>query len=79
MKGKVQGVDAYELVDSDRYSREYLKQYSQAIDDLTQGSVDVESLFRSLVEQIPEDPLTNFHWQRIQSGTSAHVIIFDDK
>ncbi|MBL4673636.1 MAG: response regulator [Arenicella sp.] len=79
LKGKVQAVDAYELVDSDRYDLEYLAQYSQAIDGLTQGSVDVESLFRPLVEQFPQDPLTNFHWQRIQSGTSAQVIVFEDK
>ena len=79
LKGKVQAVNAYELVDGDHYDSEYITQYSQAVEGLRQDHVDVESLFKTLVDQYPQDPLANFHWQRIQSGISAQVIVFDEK
>jgi adenylate cyclase len=79
LKGKVQPVDAYELVDGEHYDPEYLRQYSDAVDDLTQGAENAESVFGKLVEQCPNDPLAKFHLLRIRSGISDRVITFDEK
>ncbi len=79
LKGKVQAVDTYELVDHDRYALEYLAQYSHAIESMMDGNSEAENLFQLLIAMEPDDPLTNFHLKRLRSGKASQIIVFEDK
>jgi len=79
LKGKLHPVETYTLVDSANFDAQYLAQYAAAIEGLKQGSENLEASFRTLIEKHPNDPLCQFHWQRIQSGDISETIVLSEK
>jgi len=79
LKGKLHPVETYTLVDSANFDAQYLAQYAAAIEGLKQGSENLEASFRTLIEKHPNDPLCQFHWQRIQSGDISETIALSEK
>ena len=79
LKGKKTPVTLFNPVTAQQANTEIYKDYLHAYEQLKKGSPDAPSLFQNLQARDPQDPLVQFHMQRIQSGLCSTLIVMEDK
>ena len=79
LKGKKIAVTVFEPLTEDEDKSERIAQYRKAyalMDAESPGAVDA---FKMLKTQFPEDPLVNYHVQRLESGEAGSLVVMSRK
>ncbi len=79
LKGKKTPVALFNPVTQEQAQTELYKAYMQAYQALKQESPDAPALFEQLQARAPQDPLVQFHLERIRSGLCSTLVIMEDK
>ena len=79
LKGKSEGVPAYEPVRDGDKTHCGVDAYMAAYSMLSAEDPGAEAAFRSLADAYPEDPLVAFHLGRLAAGESGSVVVLKEK
>ena len=79
LKGKTEGIRAYEVFISDQYQPEQFEQYIAAFELLEQGSSEAREWFTQLKAAYPGDPLVALHLKRLEQGDTGIEIVLQEK
>jgi len=79
LKGKEQPIALYRPVGDSPAAIQQLQDYLQAYRALESGSPEAPQAFGDLERRYPDDPLVNFHAQRIRQGELSTLIVMEDK
>ena len=79
LKGKSEGIDAYELLDPSRARTPEVEEYEAAYRLLEAGDPSAGAVFDELAERHPGDGLIAFHAIRIEAGMTGVVIEMSGK
>ena len=79
LKGKSEGVVAYEPAASEDGDRAGLDEYLSAYELLSASDPRAAQAFRDLRDRHPQDALVGFHLKRIEAGESGSVIVMREK
>ena len=79
LKGKAEGVDAFEPIPPNRSTEPGVKAYCQAFDLLRQEDAAARDAFARVLDAEPDDPLASFHLLRLDRGETGVTIVFDEK
>lgn len=79
LKGKKTPVTLFNPITTQQAQSELYKDYLQAYEQLKNESPDAPELFKRLEARDPQDPLVQFHMQRIRSGLCSTLVIMEDK
>jgi adenylate cyclase len=79
LKGKTEGVEAFEPLTPAHASSPQIAAYLEAYELLRREDPGAEAAFAALVETYPDDPLAAFHLARLQRGESGIRVVFEKK
>jgi len=79
LKGKMDGTPIWQPLASDEPADRWLDKYDAAFDLLTAQDSAALPAFQALAMQYPDDPLVNFHLNRLKSGETGIDIVLEDK
>jgi adenylate cyclase len=79
LKGKRQGVAAFEPLPKGERDSARIRAYRQAFQQLEAEQQEAFSAFQRLAAEYPDDPLAQLHWQRLQHGERGSTIVLAEK
>ena len=79
LKGKLTPVTLYNPVTGEMAASEQFRRYMDAYNALKQEDPSAVSLFEGLERDFPEDPLVQFHMNRIREGNVSTLVVMEDK
>lgn len=79
LKGKTEGLEAFEALDEDEAASERVRDYRAAFQLLETESPEGRDAFERLAESHADDALVAFHQQRLAAGQSGVDIVMDKK
>lgn len=79
LKGKEQGIKAYEPVSAEGGSAGALSAYLGAFEELEAKDAGAVSSFAAFVGAHSDDPLATFHLKRLLAGETGSTVTFDSK
>jgi adenylate cyclase len=79
LKGKTEGIRAYEIFIPDQHTAEEFDQYNIAFKHLEENSPEAIEWFTQLETSFPHDPLVALHLKRLQQGETGIEIVFAEK
>jgi adenylate cyclase len=79
LKGKTQGIEAFEPIAEGAGSAPMLAAYGAAFSELRNGQAQARASFASLARQHPTDPLIGLHARRLAAGELSADLVMVDK
>lgn len=79
LKGKTQGIEAYEPLRQEDLDSPGIRAYLAAYDLMRASDVRAKDAFASLVGAFPSDPLAGFHLGRLEKGATGDLVILESK
>jgi adenylate cyclase len=79
LKGKEHSIDVFEPMTNDPANVDLVAHYEAAFTSMAAKDPDARSAFEKLARDFPDDPLTQFHLQRLQRGDTGALIQFQEK
>ncbi|HEX9646436.1 MAG TPA: adenylate/guanylate cyclase domain-containing protein [Alphaproteobacteria bacterium] len=79
LKGKTQGIEAFEPLGRQASSSHRITAYRQAFAKLDRADGEALAEFTGLAERYPDDPLVAFHLARLKSGETGRVVVMAEK
>jgi adenylate cyclase len=79
LKGKSEGIQAFEPLSREQAEAPAAKAYLEAFALLERGDESAETVFARLHEEAPDDPLVAFHLRRLQSGDTGATVVLHRK
>jgi adenylate cyclase len=79
LKGKKIAVTVFEPLTEEEDSSERVAQYREAYALMDAESPSAVDAFKMLKIQFPEDPLSNYHLQRLESGETGSLVVMSQK
>ena len=79
LKGKQEGLETFELLHGENIDSTWLDEYYDAFGLLDQDAVEARQAFGKLVQNYPDDPLSNWHYRRLQEGQSGGRVQLSEK
>lgn len=79
LKGKIEVVRAFEVLEDTETNRQMVKVYAQAYQLMSMRSADAKAAFESLVDQYPHDGLIAFHLGRLNGGEAGDAVYLESK
>ena len=79
LKGKRIAVTVFEPLTDDEDATERVAQYRAAYASMHAESPDAVDAFKLLKTHFPEDPLVNYHAQRLESGEAGSLVVMSRK
>ncbi|MDX8377232.1 MAG: adenylate/guanylate cyclase domain-containing protein [Mariprofundales bacterium] len=80
LKGKSEGLEVFEPVTTEQKNTLVFQEYMAAYTLLAEERTDTaKTAFAELCQNFPDDPLANFHYQRLLAGESGCHIIMKSK
>lgn len=79
LKGKKNPVTVYEPLSDEDDRSDRVAQYRAAYALMDEEAADAVNAFKILKERYPEDPLANYHAQRLESGETGSLVVMSKK
>lgn len=79
LKGKLTGVELYNPVTTEEASTALYRRYLAVYAMLKTQDPSAAYAVRQLHHDYPDDPLTHFYFERVQSGLNSNRVIMEDK
>jgi len=79
LKGKTEALDVWEPLHDGQYSAAYLARYEAAFAAVGNEAPSACSLFTTLGEEAPKDPLVRFYLERLRAGETGNHIKMTEK
>ena len=79
LKGKQEKIKAFELLTEEQFNNPLVQAYLLAYQKMEQETVDAVDEFSKLAAKYPNDPLINYHFQRLQQQKRGSIIILSSK
>lgn len=80
LKGKQQATTLYTPVPEVRRDSSFIRDYREAYQRLSESDAESARMaFMKLLEQYPDEPLAQFHAQRVRDGRVSSLIVMEDK
>ncbi len=79
LKGKTEGVEAFEPVTEEEWNSPRVKDYIAAFEKMEAGAAGIQNMFEDLKEKYPDDPLVDFHLKRFAAGEMGVIAVMADK
>lgn len=79
VKGKSEGIDAFEPLTDQRAVSAAIAAYSAAFDALRRGAPDARSAFARVLELDPDDGLAAFHHKRLDNRETGVTVALSEK
>jgi len=79
LKGKTIAVTVFEPLTEDEDHSERVAQYREAYALMEAEAPDAADAFKMLKSSFPEDPLANFHAQRLENGEQGSLVVMSKK
>lgn len=79
LKGRHRPVGLYHPVDISKAQSDIYQAYVAAYQLLEKQAPDATQAFTILHEKYPEDPLIQFHYERVVQGITSNLVIMEDK
>lgn len=79
VKGKSEGIDAFEPLTDQRAATAAIAAYHAAFDALRRGTPDARAAFARVLELDPDDGLAAFHLRRLENGETGVTVVLAEK
>jgi class 3 adenylate cyclase/CHASE2 domain-containing sensor protein len=79
VKGKSEGIDAFEPLTDQRAFTAAIAAYHTAFDALRRGAPDARAAFARVLELDPDDGLAAFHLKRLENGDTGVTVVLAEK
>lgn len=79
LKGKSEGVEAYEPLTAQEASSHRVTVYNDAFDKLDLNGGEALAAFEDAQQQYPDDPLVEFHLARLNDGETGKTVVMTEK
>ena len=79
LKGKKNAVTVFEPLTPDEDKSERIAQYRAAYALMEAKTSDAIDVFSALKHQFPDDPLVDYHMQRLQAGDTGSLVVMSRK
>jgi len=79
LKGKQEKIKAFELLTEEEFNSPLIQDYLLAYHKMEQQTPDAVDEFSKLVAKYPNDPLINYHFQRLQQQQIGSTIVLTSK
>lgn len=79
MKGKTQGVPAFEPLPQSEHAAPWVRAYLEAFRLLDEEQPQALEAFTKLAADYPDDPIARLYWQRLQRGEHGSTIVLAEK
>ena len=79
LKGKTEGIDAYEPVDEEAWHSDRIQQYLQLYEAIRENDPTAIKKLEELNRSYPDDPVFKLHINRINNGEQGVIIVMDSK
>jgi class 3 adenylate cyclase len=80
LKGKRQSTTLYNPIPEGRRSESFIRDYRNAYQRFAMNdAADIREAFFNLIQRYPNEPLAQFHAQRVRDGMLTALIVMEDK
>ena len=79
LKGKSEGIDAWEPVTEEEWHSDRIKQYIELYETIREDDPAAIKKLRELNKTFPDDPVFKLHIRRIEEGQKGVTIVMDSK
>ncbi len=79
LKGKKEKIKTFELLTEAQFDTPLTQAYLEAYQKMEQQTDDAFNSFDTLLKQFPEDPLANYHRNRLQKQQTGSTIVLESK
>jgi len=79
LKGKLTGVELFSPASDADTASGLFSRYVDVYALLKNSDASAPAAVRALHEDFPDDALTTFHFERVESGLNTHHVVMEDK
>jgi hypothetical protein len=79
LKGKLTGVELFSPASDTDTASGLLSRYVDVYALLKNSDASAPAAVRALHQDFPDDALTTFHFERVESGLNTHHVVMEDK